>query len=1112
MENRFSDLLHQLIRDANSYAANDVLVNVSDSKNCIPFSENEILEYELLNPIYQKNQRFIKETGTSMLCITKGVIDWNLNSKEVKTPLIIIPVSVSLNKVTKKFSYEYEESDAIVNPYLVNRLEKEFEIGAELPKILEELVAFLLASGFKTVSVDEAFIGNFHHHRFVHLKELERINQSASYSNALGQLLGETVEVESTLVSKLELLPADDDHRAVFKAFEHSNCVVQGPPGTGKSQLLINFIGKFLLNKQSQVVVSEKRAALEVIEKKLTGLGLSPLTYLSASDWGSKSFIESLHATWDFFEKLPLVKNAPVYKKEDLENNLELTFQILANPKLIGEISYTRFHKLSTDCSLENFTYFFSKPDLALFERNETFIKTLFEKELNQLIGTIRFSVFETSQLEELFKNVAEMSDFSTSLSTHFNAQTWGEMDQILQESVNYNLFQNEGVRKFHAIIHPESEIYESFLKVKNAYLKAKIKAEKNGNLSEWKIVPSEVEVHSLLQEVASTNFWEKRRFKKRWNEISNISLKSAKKSLDSLIQHFKVKEQILQAEQKLIAFGLTDFDVDLSQIELLKSVLSTEKWKIYEELSAEKRIFLDNFGAQLDRFRVFIKHYFTVSENVAIHKLLSYLKKRMSEIIPLVEEIKQLNQSCFELLAKSNNFFEFKTSLFGSHFADFKGKYPRLSRFEVGTIEQEIETIINQQTLESELISHEVLQSVNQKFKYYQEILATPAVKLSAADKVLKKELKIGKAILIKEFNKSRNHPPMRLLFESEAKIWIQLLKPVWLSNSSQLATCFPFEKELFDVCILDEASQIPLENGLGTLYRSKKAIIAGDEKQMGPSSFFKKEKENQLSLLHQASYYFNKKELKHHYRSQHPDLIAFSNTHFYNGELNVFPSYYQKENPITFHYQPEGKFNDRQNKVEAEVVANLISEALQKEETVGIVAFSQEQVDCVLNALSADLRLKLENRIEELTAFIKPLEKVQGDECEHLIISTAYAKNDLDQFQLKFGPLNRTSGRNRLNVLFSRASKRIDFVTSMLESDLKLSTNESVNLLRNWLHFASTDKKDSSFTFPFHLTPEVNGNKLTFHSIYEKGLSVNEVATIQNVLKSRGWKISYD
>ncbi len=181
-------------------------------------------------------------------------------------------------------------------------------------------------------------------------------------------------------------------------------------------------------------------------------------------------------------------------------------------------------------------------------------------------------------------------------------------------------------------------------------------------------------------------------------------------------------------------------------------------------------------------------------------------------------------------------------------------------------------------------------------------------------------------------------------------------------------------------------------------------------------------------------------------------------------------------------------------------------------KDKTIGIVAFSKEQIDCIWNSLSEADQDKLEERIENNSAFIKPIEKVQGDECEHLLISMAYGANEDGEFNLRMGPLNRSSGRNRLNVLFSRASKKIDFVCSVEASDFKLSENESINLLRDWLRYCSKSSDETNIQFPFGLNPSVNKETIRFSSIQDSITSANELITLHRVLSSRGWKIQYN
>ncbi len=73
------------------------------------------------------------------------------------------------------------------------------------------------------------------------------------------------------------VLPADSSQlQAVLAARRGQTFVIQGPPGTGKSQTIVNIIADQLARGKSVLFVSEKRAALEVVERRLEKVGLAP--------------------------------------------------------------------------------------------------------------------------------------------------------------------------------------------------------------------------------------------------------------------------------------------------------------------------------------------------------------------------------------------------------------------------------------------------------------------------------------------------------------------------------------------------------------------------------------------------------------------------------------------------------------------------------------------------------------------------------------------------------------------------------------------------------------------------------------------------------------------
>ncbi|MFN5910176.1 MAG: hypothetical protein ACK45H_02470, partial [Bacteroidota bacterium] len=148
---------------------------------------------------------------------------------------------------------------------------------------------------------------------------------------------------------------------------------------------------------------------------------------------------------------------------------------------------------------------------------------------------------------------------------------------------------------------------------------------------------------------------------------------------------------------------------------------------------------------------------------------------------------------------------------------------------------------------------------------------------------------------------------------------------------------------------------------------------------------------------------------------------------------------------------------------------------------------------------------------RIENGTLFFKALENVQGEECDHLIISLGYGKDPEGNFHMRFGPLNARNGSKRLNVLLTRARKKIDFFSSVTGDDFQISSNEAVDLLRKFLQELKAGSATSNTGFPFGLYPKVQVDKLVFHDIHEHLKNAQELVTLIRVLESRGWKIEF-
>ncbi|MBU1855326.1 MAG: DUF559 domain-containing protein, partial [Nanoarchaeota archaeon] len=345
----------------------------------------------------------------------------------------------------------------------------------------------------------------------------------------------------------------------------------------------------------------------------------------------------------------------------------------------------------------------------------------------------------------------------------------------------------------------------------------------------------------------------------------------------------------------------------------------------------------------------------------------------------------------------------------------------------------------------------------------------------------------------LIHEVNKKRMRVSIRKLVEKFGDGLLNLF-PVWMCSPETVSNIFPLEKNLFDVIIFDEASQCKIERAMPAIIRGKKLIVAGDEKQLPPTTFFTTSIEedneedlsddeedllNDESLLVRSKSIFSGRRLLYHYRSKHPELINFSNHAFYNGNLKVIPrNEINVDSPIIY-TQTKGLWEDRCNLVEAVEVAKLICNLLKSNDkgyTFGVITFNVNQMDAIEDAMEElaqkdpifarllDQEKNRHNQDEYIGLFVKNIENVQGDERDIIIISVGYGFDNAGKFRYRFGPLNGMYGPNRLNVAISRAKHKSYVFTSFSPSDLKYEGKfEGPKLLGKYLAYCKAISDDS-------------------------------------------------
>ena len=341
------------------------------------------------------------------------------------------------------------------------------------------------------------------------------------------------------------------------------------------------------------------------------------------------------------------------------------------------------------------------------------------------------------------------------------------------------------------------------------------------------------------------------------------------------------------------------------------------------------------------------------------------------------------------------------------------------------------------------------------------------------------------NKALIKNECKKKKAHIPIRELI-SRSRDALLAMKPVWLMQPLTISQMLPKTIGLFDIVVIDEASQMLPETAFGAILRGKQTVIVGDDKQMPPSSFFKISNENEEdgedeivseSILDLAAERFNEVvSLRWHYRSRHESLINFSNHHFYDNILEVVPSPHTSSSKLGVEkvfVKSEYKSGINIPEVKALIVKLREHMSSHPELSCGVVAMNEKQRVLIEEELLREsdndpiFRSYYEkwNSTELDYPMVKSLERVQGDERDVIFISTVYGPDRDGKMYQRFPLINTDYGHRRLNVLFTRARCKVVLVTSLQPQMIKIdeSSKRGKLALRDYVEYASNGRLET-------------------------------------------------
>lgn len=933
---------------------------------------------------------------------------------------------------------------------------------------------------------------------------------------------------------------------AIREVLKGKSIVIQGPPGSGKSETICNMICSGLAAGKKILVVSHKRAALEVVAKRL---GQKSLHDFFALVHDVKFDQRTLYAKID-----KQIENIEVF--QTINNSLDTIYlerEFSASVKLLTQLNThsEEFRKALFDTQVCGFSAheLYLKANAEATTINLSDLYTAYPaKESERLIQAIRtYSIYAALPYPhaELWKNrIAQPAN------SHDKLDIWNEQALLLKQAIDdfteqasvygetdiISSFENLGsLRKtledLQFLLSEVSvkEFWDSFVSPVNFAAANKLIQSIAAVQKQYQVVFEQYdfkqlhELHTFLatakKRAANPFSWffytlfssEYKSLKKFSScmpvELSAHTLPLITSKLESiLLLEIRIQELAVYTRTEIQLQDSSTLQTKTYAIKAIDTALQTIEQisPLHQHLlslnAAVAKKLLKNICTHHTNLQTGIENtsvYFSAAQQRLFIKDSSLLTNWMHFVMSYINDIQHL-----DALLESLNTTD---RICIQRLSNLQETYPPEQWADIAE-----ESILKHWLQHIELV-YPVLKSLDTlRWKQFTQDWAIHAEKR----KTLSLEMILGK---LREqtyrdivFNRLQNRVtyrdlqhqvtkkkrvwPMRKLMQEYAEEAFSLV-PCWMMSPEQVSCVFPLE-QLFDLIIIDEASQCYTEHSLPAMYRARQIVIAGDSQQLPPSDLYRvrwdDEEENDAdieidSLLDLGGRYLSSILLKGHYRSRYPELIAFSNQQFYNNKLNYIPDYANIRSdvkPITYR-KVAGTWANSINKTEAEEVVRLTFDLIQSgKHSIGIVCFNYQQASYIQDMLEEQSVRKQISIPEEL--FVKNIENVQGDERDIIIFSVAYAPDKNGKFSMLFGSLNMQGGEKRMNVAVSRAREAVIIVASIMPQELRTESlkHEGPRVLKEYLQYAWDCQQFDRNTFFIKHAPSVSPNS-TAHKI---------------------------
>jgi very-short-patch-repair endonuclease len=1034
----------------------------------------------LIRGIARRAQANAEEKGLQTLFVAIGIASWTADDggRPADSPVLLFPVALE-TKGSQSFAI-HRAGDVQLNLVLLHVLETQFGIRLAHEDLLSKLSGDDEGEVFDPEPLyrelrqragevpgfevrPAAILGNFAFQKMAMVKDLqERANELAGH-DVVAAIAGDneartaistpTVDLDPRELDRIPpdnefiVLDADSSQQcAIASVVAGQNAVIHGPPGTGKSQTIANLIAALAATGKRVLFVAEKRAALEVVLRRLDEIGLAHLAIdLHGADISPKKVMGQVA---DALEKVRRAVPADcdgvhkqlVDRRARLNSHVE---RLHAKCKPTGLSVFQMEGKLlRMGNSVKSGTRWRGE-DLYQLD-------TEIAQRAQDLLG-------EAAGFESLFLRIdlspwtgAKLRDGAAAqraieLVSHAITKDFpGFRESLLTVTQKAGLRWPASLgesRELTALlggVQAKLELYdEQVYRQDYDSLRRDLKPDTSGILAEvWLWLTSS-------------------RYRQARKMVRGLRTAGPAPAAILLAELAEIQQQGTQWKQKSATNSgpckVGDFSIHEKNFNALLSVADSQS-TIFPEKNLDQMA-VDDFGSLLAGL---------ASDTSTPHELpkLTQIEESLETagMAKLIAEIRT-KQVASSLWLRVFQFAWLASTLDAVSESD-----PEIRGFKGTTHSRYVD--------EFDHLDEERIDIAAERVRRAHGLRAIEAMNAHADQQHLIKA----------EASKTRRHLPLRKVFAQSAEV-LTAVCPCWMASPLSVSQLLDGGRQYFDFVIFDEASQVLPEDAVPAILRGKKVVVAGDNKQLPPTTFFAASDDEEYaadeqagaaegfeSLLDMMIPFVKSCYLDWHYRSRDEALINFSNHYIYSNRLVTFPG---PGGPAVISHelvrQEAGSDGEEEScAMEVRKVIEVVIRHAREhpQETLGVITMGIKHMNRVQAALDRelekhpDLESFFDPSVQE-RFFVKNLERVQGDELDAIVISIGYGKDRAGNLPFRFGPLLSEGGRRRLNVAITRARRKLTVVSSFAHTDIDLSrvrAGSGIELLRDYLQYAAS------------------------------------------------------